>query len=137
MAQMHDATHQPTASSGAPWDVITLPDNIDSATRERWLDLFTRSGATQAQIDRTLEWYGLLQGHKAEATAAAEDARQVILDSRSERHARELSRALSVKRLSGQKLSPTEDSDLKEAYQQLAALQPPGSPPRYDHSRGW
>jgi hypothetical protein len=131
MAETHDAGHRPAA------DTLTLPEDVAPDTRSRWLDLFQRSGATQDQVNRLLEWHHLLLRDPQQAEDAAQaDARQAVLDSRSERHARELSRALSVKRLSGQKLSAAEQADLTASYRQLAALQPPGAP-RYDQSRGW
>jgi hypothetical protein len=134
----HDATHQPTTAGGRPLDVITLPEGTDPATSARWRDLFQRSGATQEQVNRMLEWHHLLLRDPQQAEEAAQDeARQAVLDARDARAAGEMARALSVRRLSGQTLSAKEDADMKEAYRQLAARQPPGAPPRYDASRGW
>jgi hypothetical protein len=144
---MADTAQQPqqaqtptTQAPPADYELLTLPPGspLPDGALPTLKSAFQQSGVTPEAAQSLLDWHHFI-GRAAAASGPSpeEETRQILAEAREERQLLERRQALTTKRLSAARLSPAEDAELSHIYQRLADLRPPGSPPKYDASRGW
>jgi hypothetical protein len=129
-----------TATPPGDYELLTLPPGspLPDGALPTLKSAFQQSGVTPEAAQSLLDWHHFIgRAVQASGPSPEEETRQIIAEARQERQLLERRRELTVKRLSPTRLSAAEDAELSHIYQRLADLRPPGSPPKYDASRGW
>jgi hypothetical protein len=138
--QPQTAQRPQTATPPGDYDLLSLPPGspLPENALPTLKNSFKQAGVTPDAAQSLLDWHGFIaRTAAASGPSPEEETRQILAEARQERQLLERRQELTTKRLSAARLSPAEDTELRQIYTRLADLRPAGAPPKYDASRGW